>query len=174
MALKDFFTKAKEKITSWRGIFNSLKGTHRLVIVDDETLKESFSFRLTGINVFVGVGASAILLVLITIVLIAFTPIREYIPGYANQDMVEQTYANAHVIDSLEHVVASQEELVRNIQAVLIGDSAYFDAIMAPDTTRKAVAPVDYTHSKADSLLRSEVESKYNLNVKKTKPKKRK
>lgn len=163
MTLKETLSKAKEKIESFKGMFETLKGTHRLVIVDDETLKESFSFKLTGINVFVGVGVSVILLVLITIIIIAFTPIREYIPGYANQDMVEQTYQNAHVIDSLEHVVDNQEALIRNIQAVLLGEEVGLDADpVAADSTRKVKA-VSYSHSKADTLMRQEVETKYKI-----------
>lgn len=161
--LKETISKVKDRIASLKGVFNTLKGTHRLVIVDDETLKESFSYKLTGINVFVGVGLSVILLIVITIIIIAFTPIREYIPGYANQDMVDQTYQNAHVIDSLEHVVENQEILIQNIQAALLGEEMAPESEIGATDTAKKVKPVNYTHSKADSMLRREVEALYQI-----------
>lgn len=137
------------------------------MIVDDETLKEKLSVKLTGINVFVGVGLGIILLVAITTIIIAFTPLREYIPGYTNQEMVEQTYHNAHVIDSLEHVVNNQEELIKTIQAAFLG----VDSVATVELPSKVadslthLGPINYSHSRADSLLRREVETQFKIQL---------
>jgi len=58
-----------------------LKNKYRLVIMDDDNFAEKFSFRLSRLNVFVAVGSLAIILILLTTYIIAFTPLREYIPG---------------------------------------------------------------------------------------------
>ena len=160
MRLRFFSTKMTLK-----EFFTSFKGKHRLVVVDDETLKEKVSIRLTGINVFIGVGLGVIILVALTTILIAFTPLREFIPGYSNDEMVEETYHNAHVIDSLEHVVDNQAWLLENIQSILLGkEIAEHPQIATPDSTIKA-GPINYKHSRADSLLRKDVETRFNIKL---------
>ncbi|MDR3045999.1 MAG: hypothetical protein LBU51_00075, partial [Bacteroidales bacterium] len=56
----------------------------RLVIKNDDTHKENFSFRLTPRNIFVVLICSTLILIMVTSLLIAFTPLRYYIPGYTN------------------------------------------------------------------------------------------
>lgn len=137
-----------------------IKHKHRFVVMDTDTFKEKFSFQLSGTNLFVSVGVTVIVLILLTIVLIAFTPLREWIPGYTDNAMIEQTYANAHKIDSLETQLAEQEWLVATIQAILSGKKLGVEAeALRHDTsaTLQQVAAV-YRHSVEDSLLREEVE----------------
>ncbi|MCX6183781.1 MAG: hypothetical protein NTX74_01790 [Flavobacterium sp.] len=55
---------------------------NRLVIVNEDTFAELFSLRLTLMNVFVVATSAAILIVTLTTFLIAFTPLREFIPGF--------------------------------------------------------------------------------------------
>lgn len=136
-----------------------VRNQHRFVIMDTETYKEKFSFQLTGINLFVTIGVSIIVLVLLTTVIIAFTPLREFIPGYTNAKMTEQTYQNVHLIDSLEMQLTQQEQMLADIKAIMLGQN--------PDDLRRTMTTSDssissaavYAHSKADSLLRAEVES---------------
>ena len=63
-------------------ITDVIKHKHRFVVMDTDTFKEKLSFQLSGVNLFVAVGATIIVLILLTTVLIAFTPMREWIPGY--------------------------------------------------------------------------------------------
>ncbi|MBP5536230.1 MAG: M23 family metallopeptidase [Bacteroidales bacterium] len=148
-----------------------IKTKHRFVIMDSETFREKFSFQLSGINVFVTVGVIAIVTVTLTAILIAFTPLREFIPGHANSRMVEQTYKNAYVIDSLEQQLANQERMVHTIQCILQGkDPSEGDDSGEAERPAK-VDSVNYTHSKADGELRREIESadnKYQVRGQKT------
>jgi hypothetical protein len=57
---------------------------YRLVILNEDTFEERFAIKLTRLNVFILTSISAISLVFLTILLIAFTPLREYIPGYSS------------------------------------------------------------------------------------------
>lgn len=139
-----------------------MKHKHRFVVLDTDTYKEKISFQLSGINVFVFLGITSLVLVFLTGLLLALTPLRELIPGYTNPRMVKQTYENAHVIDSLETQLKAQEEMLADIQAVMLGnDPAALHAKPAAktnDTTKPA--PTPYKHSKEDSLLRQEVEQR--------------
>lgn len=167
--------KIKESITAffssvrrffvrlWRGrhvIGDLMKHKHRFVVLDTDTFKEKISFQLSGINLFVFLGITGLVLVSLTALLLALTPLRELIPGYSNTGMVEQTYENARIIDSLEVELKNQEELLADIQYIMLGkDPAERHRYV--DTTRNDsanVSPTPYVHSKADTLLREEVE----------------
>lgn len=155
MGIKDWWLKIKNSQVS-----DVIKHKHRFVVIDNDTFKEKFSFNLSGINLFVTLGVTVIVLIVLTTVLIAFTPLREYIPGYTDTEMIEQTYANAKKIDSLETALANQEWVVATVQALLKGESlgAQADSALADSTAKLAVVAGLYRHSKEDSLLRREVE----------------
>lgn len=140
----------------WQGFREKMRHKRRIVVLDTETFKEHFSLELSASNVFVAVGASVILLIAVTTLLIIFTPLREMVPGYVNSDMVEQTYRNAQAIDSLERLVDAQERMISNIQDVIDGkDLSAFD-LQEEDSV--ANDDITYTHSSADGELRHEIE----------------
>ncbi len=159
MGIKDWWLKIKNSQVS-----DVIKHKHRFVVMDTDTFKEKFSFQLSGINLFVTVGITMIVLIVLTTVLIAFTPLREYIPGYTDTEMIEQTYANAKKIDSLERAVADQEWVLATMQALMRGEplGAQADSILADSTSKLAVVAGAYRRSREDSLLRLEVESEDN------------
>ena len=159
MGIKDWWLKIKNSQVS-----DVIKHKHRFVVMDTDTFKEKFSFQLSGINLFVTVGITMIVLIVLTTVLIAFTPLREYIPGYTDTEMIEQTYANAKKIDSLERAVADQEWVLATMQALMRGEplGAQADSLLADSTSKLAVVAGAYRRSREDSLLRLEVESEDN------------
>lgn len=139
-----------------------IKNKHRFVVLDSNTYKEKISFELTGINLFVTLGITILVLIVLTIVLIAFTPLREYIPGYTNSEVVEQTYRNSIVIDSLEQQIDRQEWMIQTMQEVLSGKempSAGEIEKKVDSLSALGVTAIEYRKSKADSLLREEVET---------------
>ena len=84
--------------------FQKLKHKYRLVILNDDTFEEKVSLRLSRLNVFSIVGVSIIFLITAVTLLIAFTPIREFIPGYANVNVRKTGLQNALKVDSMEVV----------------------------------------------------------------------
>jgi murein DD-endopeptidase MepM/ murein hydrolase activator NlpD len=142
-----------------------LKNKYRLVIMNDDTFEEKLSFRLSRLNVFVAIGATSIFLIFATTYIIAFTPLREYIPGYTNMKLNKESYTNLLKIDSLEREVQSRELYFRNLKMILDGQ-AIIDSV-APytkDTTKK-YNTITIKKSKEDSILRKQIESedKYDL-----------
>jgi murein DD-endopeptidase MepM/ murein hydrolase activator NlpD len=138
---------------------------YRLVVLNEETFEERLSLKLTRLNVFVLTGFSIILLILLTTVVIAFTPLREYIPGYSSPNLRERAINLTHRADSLAKKIKEQEQLFASIQGVLTGNlpESGIDTIQGEATTN--MSEVDLAPSKADSLLRKQVEQedKYNL-----------
>ena len=143
---------------------------HRFVVMDSETFREKWSFQLTGINLFVTIGVSVIVLIVLTSLLIAFTSLREFIPGYMRGEIMEQAYENTRKLDSLERVLNQQEMQLNNIKLVIGGGQlpTEDDYRRTTDTNAK-VKPGEYTHSEADSILREEVESADQYQVKPSK-----
>lgn len=159
MGLKDWWAKVK----TWP-VSDVIRHKHRFVVMDTDTFKEKFSFQLSGANLFVTVGITVIVLILLTTVIIAFTPLREWIPGYTDEKMVEQTYANAKKIDSLESELSSQEWLLATMQALMRGETvgAEYEELKADSSTSLQQLAGAYRRSVEDSLLRRDVDAEDN------------
>jgi len=138
---------------------------NRLVILNEDTFEEVFSLRLTLMNVFVWGTLGAVLLILATTYIIAFTPLREYIPGYASTKLKREATELAIKSDSLKVALEKNEAYLQSIKRVLTGDLDF--AKLSKDSIIADVKPIDLAMqpSEADLQLRREVakEDKYNL-----------
>lgn len=147
-------------------IKQKLLSKYRLVILNDDTFEEKISFNLTRLNVFVLTGFSIIALIALTTVLIAFTPLREYIPGYSSTKLKNDALILTKKSDSLEATLQTNQKQLNSIRKVLIGNVFPDDIVQR---AKKEVGDdevfVSVPVSAADSLLRNKVarEDKYNL-----------
>jgi murein DD-endopeptidase MepM/ murein hydrolase activator NlpD len=139
----------------------------RLVILNEDTFEEIFSLKLTLMNVFVVVTVSTILIITATTYIIAFTPLREYIPGYASSKLKKEATELALKSDSLTFALRKNEAYIHSIRRVLTGDVDYAklntDSILASKPETLGVGEMQL--SAADLKLREQVaqEDKYNL-----------
>lgn len=134
---------------------------NRLVILNEDTFEEIFSLRLTLMNVFVVATSGAILIIFVTTFIIAFTPLREYIPGYASGKLRKEATELALKSDSLSRELKKNEAYQKAIIKVLNGELEYEkvnkDSIFASETA--VVKPEEVEASKAELELRKEVEA---------------
>jgi len=140
---------------------------YRLVVLNEDTFEERFALRLTRLNVFIVTAFSAIVLILITTIFIAFTPLREYIPGYTSPRLQAQAIMLDNKTDSLYQIAKMNDRYIASIKKVLNGEAA-FESIDKDSIYASVIAEQDSLRlapSKADSLLRLKVENedKYNL-----------
>jgi hypothetical protein len=98
---------------------------NRLVILNEDTFEEIFSFKLNLMNVFVLFSLGGIFLILITTFIIAFTPLRELIPGYSSSELKRNATELAIKSDSLERALKKNELYIKGIQKVLTGELEY-------------------------------------------------
>jgi murein DD-endopeptidase MepM/ murein hydrolase activator NlpD len=137
------------------------------VILNEDSFEEIFSLKLTLMNVFVVATIGAILIITTTTFIIAFTPLREYIPGYASDELKRNATVLALKSDSLTNAVKKNEAYIASIKKILTGDVDFAqrnkDSIYATKTENGDVKEVQI--SEADKKLRQEVaqEDKYNL-----------
>ncbi len=148
-------------------ITHKLLDKYRLVILNEETFEERISFKLTRLNVFVIASVSTIVLIALTTVLIAFTPLREYIPGYSSTSLKRKATELNYKTDSLQQVISMNEKYYGSIKKVLQGDVNMLD--FNRDSIIQAVkleaSEVDLNPIQEDADLRQKVdkEDKYNL-----------
>lgn len=149
---------------------------NRLVILNEETFEELFSFKLNLMNVFVVATLGAILLISSTTVIIAFTPLREFIPGYSSSKLKRDATELALKSDSLSTALKKNEAYIKSIQKVLTGELEYAkfnkDSILA--TSNEAPSQLDLTPSKEELKLINDVakeEKKSETNSSKAKKK---
>ena len=140
---------------------------YRLVVLNEDTFEERFAVKLTRLNVFFLTSLAAIILVTLTTLLIVFTPLREYIPGYSSAALQKQALKLDTKTDSLMKTINMNDAYINSLKRVLRGEVS--TVVINKDSIFKA-AQVDtdileLNRSKADSLLREKVrnEDKYNL-----------
>ena len=163
-----------EKRLKRKKIKKKLFTKNRLVILNEDTFEEIFSLRLTLMNVFVVATLGALLIIFVTTYIIAFTPLREFIPGYASTQLKKDATELALKSDSISDALKKNEAYIKSIKKVLTGDLEYakFNKDSILSTAYEVVSDEDLKPSLADITLREEVlrEDKYNL-FEKAKPK---
>ena len=105
-----------------RKIKKKLLHKYRLVVLNEDTFEERFSFKLNRLNVFVFSTIFAFFLIAVTTIIIAFTPLREYIPGYSSTSLKQKATDLAYKTDSLQQELAINEQYLASIRKVLTGD----------------------------------------------------
>ena len=139
----------------------------RLVILNEETFEERFAMRLTRLNVFVAGSLLAIFLVGISIFIISYTPLKEYIPGQASIALQKKAVALDFKTDTLETSVNINDQYIESVKRVLRGDVSVedFNKDSIITAAELDVSDLQLGPSKEDSLLRAKVEKedKYNL-----------
>lgn len=153
--------KDRKKIT------RKLLHKYRMVVLNEDTFEEKLSFKLTRLNVFVTITLSAIILIAATTYIIAFTPLKEYIPGYSSAQLKQQASQLAYQSDSLQQVLKLNNQYLSSIKDVLTGkadtSSLHRDSLIENPIMGQEIEAIE--PSRADSLLREEVaqEDKYNV-----------
>jgi len=148
-------------------IRKKLFNKNRLIILNEDTFDEVFSLRLNLMNVFVGLTTVSIVMIALTTYIIAFTPLREYIPGYASTKLKREATQNAVKSDSLIKVIEQNNAYLSSLKKVLTGNldpiKLSRDSIVA--TGQNKLTDDNMKPSEADVKLRKEValEDKYNL-----------
>ena len=99
--------------------FKRTSNTYRLVVMNDDTFDEVVAFRLSRKSVYIGFSIIFILLVGMTIALIAFTPLKYYIPGYGTKESRTALQLLKIRTDSLEQSVHYKEQYLEGIKKVL-------------------------------------------------------
>jgi murein DD-endopeptidase MepM/ murein hydrolase activator NlpD len=136
------------------------KTTHfRLSLLDAKTHQQLKSVRFTKTSFIITIVCGIVIFCAIIFSLIAFTPIRTFIPGYPDANTKRTAIQNAIKADSLENVIYKWELYARNLRRVLEGESGLdIDSLMtASKKQAEAVKNQKYLNTQ-DSLLRKNIQ----------------
>ncbi|MEJ6675293.1 MAG: M23 family metallopeptidase [Flavobacteriales bacterium] len=136
-----------------------LTDKYRLVVLNEDTFEERFSLKLSRLNVFVLGGVFSILLIVITAVIIAFTTIKEYIPGYASSKLKADAIKLTFDADSLKQKLAILENYTKALKPILTGEisSEEIDSLQVK-ARQITIDENELDASKEDSLFREKID----------------
>ena len=141
-------SKLKEKLTF----------KYRFVVLNEDTFEERFSFKLNRLNAFVLGGVFSVLLITLTILFIAFTPLKEYIQGYSSTELKKEASELVYKVDSLNQVLSVNDLYIENIQQVLKGEIKRVSFNKDSVLNQFKIDEIDFAPSPVDSAFRAEVE----------------
>lgn len=153
-----------EKAKRWRRLRIFLKNKYRLVILNDNTFGEKFSWRLSPMSMIVGILAITIVMATLVISLVAFTPLREYIPGYGTVAERKQILNLTAKADSIEQILEARDTYMSNVLNVLNDKLETRSDKPKKDTTGK-YSGVNTNPSGKDIEFRNDFENNKNSSV---------
>jgi hypothetical protein len=114
-----------------------LRNRYRLVVMNEDTYEEVVAFKLSRISVYIAVSTLFVVLVGLTVALIAFTPLKLYIPGFGDAKQAKEFQRLKVKADSIERTLLYKQQYIDNIQTILKGE------VIKPDTTKLKVKEVE-------------------------------
>ena len=138
---------------------------YRLLLNDDSTHQNLWMLKFTKARAIFSVSTALVLFCAIIWCLIAFTPIRTFIPGYPDAQTRREALQNAMTIDSLENVTSRWTIYAENLRRVLDGEEPiHIDSLLRQDTASTAeIDPMVITRQ--DSILRNTVMKEEQFNI---------
>lgn len=114
-----------------------LRNRYRLVVMNEDTYEEVVAFKLSRVSVYIALSVLFVVLVGLTVALIAFTPLKLYIPGFGDAKQAK-VFQNLKVkADSIEKTLIYKQQYIDNIQKVLKGE------VIKQDTTPLKLKPLE-------------------------------
>lgn len=138
----------------------------RLVVIDDETHQHLFRFRFTKTTGIVAAISALVMFTAIIFSIIAFTPVRTFIPGYPDARSKRAAIQNAIRIDSLESVIYRWELYSENLRRVVEGSEPLkIDSMINASANSKATDADLAELARKDSLLRKNVKEEEQFDI---------
>lgn len=134
--------------------YSKLKNQYRLIIYNDTTFQSVWSMKLSRLKVFTATSLMSAVIVVLVILLIATTGLREYIPGYPKAEYRQMLIHSALKVDSLEMELAKRDRFFKGIQTIMSGDVPEDDHIVEAESPSTEVEFQQYNH---DSIFQDEL-----------------
>ena len=147
-----------------KAFWKNIKFKYKLTIVNENTLEEVVGLRVSKLNGLSVLLSVLTVLFLIAACIIAFTPLRNYLPGYMNSEVRSQIVANALRVDSLQTMLHQQNLYIMNIQDIFSGQVP-IDSVQTLDSLTAARKDTLMERTKREEEFRRQYEEneKYNL-----------
>lgn len=148
--------KNEKKKKNWRQ-------KYRFSVLNDLTFEEVWRIRLTRYNAFLLIAVLIIFIIGATASLIAFTNLKEFIPGYPDVTMRRNILMSAIRLDSLDRELALRDIYFNNLNSIISGKQPA-EMSVRQDSTLNYKA-ISFSTSSQDSALRIKVENEERFNL---------
>jgi murein DD-endopeptidase MepM/ murein hydrolase activator NlpD len=140
-----------------RTFWERLQHTYRLVIMNNETFEEIGSYRLSLLNVYIFLSTLMVLVAIIVLSLILFTPLKRFVPGYGDIQASPQLIMLNQELDSVYQEFSSQKVYIENLRKRLSDQADGIEDI--PDENHGlSDSSLQVDRIEEDEILRREVE----------------
>jgi len=156
--------KGKQKNNSF---LQSLYRQYKVVISNDKTFEERLSFKASKAGIFLVSAIYTAALIALTVVLIFFTQLKEYVPGYSSLELLKSSTELSFKTDSIEKIIVLNSQYYNSIKKVLSGelDTIAFNRDSILNEINKDLLTSQLSPSSEDSLLRKYIEEEDRFNL---------
>lgn len=148
----------KAEQSGWKQFKENLKKSYRLVVMNNESFEEVGSYQLSLLNLYAAICAVLVSVVLMVILLIAFTPIKRLIPGYGDAGAFTELLELNKSMDDLEAQFVSNETYINSHRRRVTDDVESQDDMAQPEIDNADVSSAIVDRVQEDDELREEVE----------------
>ena len=140
--------------------------TFRLAFIDDKTHEHLVTLHFTRTSFFISVVTVVVVLCAAIYSIIAFTPVRTFIPGYPDARSKRAAIQNAITIDSLENVIFRWELYSENLRRAVEGEEPIkIDSLIKAQNGSKAESADMDAIARQDSMLREHVKEEEQFGI---------
>ena len=148
-----------------KNVKKQTESNYRLVVMKEDSYQEKFALSLSKRNIFLISFFVTFLVILTTSLIIFYTPIREYIPGYDTSKIRSQAIENLEKIDSLMRTLQKNEQFIESFSSTLKGESFNNKYENTNIITELDLSELESNIQIEDSILRIFVDKEDKFNV---------
>ena len=147
----------EKKQSRWGNFRQRLRNTYRLVIMNNETFEEIGSYRLSLMNVYILLSTIVVMVAMLVVLVIAFTPVRKYIPGYGAASKSKELMSLYNTVEEMEEELNAHRAYSENFRRILVGDVQTEDDV--PDSQNMDMDSIEEIgQTEIDRQFRQEIE----------------
>ena len=107
------------KKPEWNKLRNRLKTVYRFQVVDEKTYDVKLVLELKPMNILIGIGLVLAFFTVLNFIFIAYTPLKQYIPGYGSSSSNREIVNLRIKTEELDDKVKSNEKFIVNLKNIL-------------------------------------------------------
>lgn len=147
-----------------KAFWHNIKFKYKLTVINENTLEEVVGIHVSKLNGLSVLMFACTVIFIIAASIIAFTPLRNYLPGYMNSEVREMVVSNAIRADSLRLALERQNIYIMNIQDIFSG-KIHTDTVQSIDSLTNMRAEQLMERTKEEEKFRQQYEQKERYNL---------
>ncbi len=155
-------TEEKKKVSLWK----RMRERYRISVLDEDTLTDHLHIRLSGWGAIVLTAMLFVLTLVLFSLVILYTPVKNYLPGYS-EDIRQQLIAETARVDSIGTSLELQRQYLNIIKQVVAGE-VHTDTVQSLDSmyiiTREQLLEAK-NEATAEFIAQYEAKEKDNLQL---------